>query len=131
MLALTENVEQDKQLIELYNKIQSAVGIVAIVLIALQIGRLKAVQAAQEELARRATVPTEWPSCPKCGAHLNSKGFEPRQLSTLIGEVHWKRRCGRCPNRCAIGQLDFGHFQSKRFCPVANCGKMIGESDLI
>ena len=52
MLALTENVEQDKQLIELYNKIQSAVGIVAIVLIALQIGRLKAVQAAQEELAR-------------------------------------------------------------------------------
>ena len=105
MLVLKESYESDEQLIELFNKIQSVVGVVAIVWLALQIGRLVAVKVAQEELLRRALIPTEWPSCPECGTGLESKGFKPRQLLTLIGEIHWKRRCGRCPNRCAIGQV--------------------------
>ena len=105
MLALNENIENDCQLIELFNKIHSAVGIIAIVLFALQIGRLVAVKVAEAELIKRACEPTEWPICPECGTRLESKGFKPRQLSTLIGEIHWRRRCGRCPNRCAIGQV--------------------------
>ena len=106
MSVLSESSNENRpQLIELYNKLQSALGIVALVLVALEIGRLMAIEAAEEELARRAVEPTEWPCCPECGAKLESKGPKPRQLLTLIGELNWKRRCGRCPNRCAIGQV--------------------------
>ena len=39
-----------------------------------------------------------------CGKRLQSKGFVPRQITTLIGAVRFKRRVGRFPNRCRIGQ---------------------------
>jgi hypothetical protein len=36
---------------------------------------------------------------------LESKGFVGRCLVGLIGVVHWKRRVGRCPQGCKIGQV--------------------------
>jgi hypothetical protein len=54
----------------------------------------------QPELARRAIEPTQWPDCPNGGAHLHSKGFEERRIVTLVGEVKWSRRVGRCPHSC-------------------------------
>jgi hypothetical protein len=30
---------------------------------------------------------------------MRSKGFRPRQMETLIGQIHWKRRVGYCRNK--------------------------------
>lgn len=59
-----------------------------------------AVTLIEEEVRRRAEQPEVWPRCPHCGQRLSSKGFKPRQIWTLAGLVQWKRRVGRCPNKC-------------------------------
>jgi hypothetical protein len=56
-------------------------------------------------LTQRAQQSTRWPNCPVCGKKLESKGMKPRQLKTGVGVIRWKRRVGRCPNHCAIGQI--------------------------
>ena len=56
-------------------------------------------------LTQRAHQSTTWGNCPQCGKKLESKGMKPRQLKTVLGTIHWKRRAGRCPDRCAIGQI--------------------------
>ena len=43
--------------------------------------------------------------CPKCGSLLNSKGFYPRMMITLIGKIHWRRQIRRCPNGCKGSQI--------------------------
>lgn len=58
----------------------------------------------QSKLHRRAQVTTAWPTCPKCGKKLQSKGFQGRQLKTMIGTLRWKRRVGRCPQGCKGSQ---------------------------
>ena len=75
------------------------------ILAAGQLARWLAVLLVQEVLTQRAQQPTEWPTCPRCGARLRSKGLLPRQLTTLLGIVHWQRRVGRCPQGCKIGQV--------------------------
>ena len=37
------------------------------------------------------------------GHKLHSKGLAKRQITTLVGVIHFSRRTGRCPNRCRIG----------------------------
>ncbi len=59
----------------------------------------------EEALTQRAKQSTTWSSCPACGKKLESKGMQPRQLKTVLGIIRWKRRVGRCPDRCAIGQI--------------------------
>ncbi len=56
-------------------------------------------------LTQRAHQSTTWGNCPQCGKKLESKGMKPRQLKTIVGIIHWKRRVGRCPDRCATGQI--------------------------
>ncbi len=51
-----------------------------------------------QELAARASVPTDWAPCPKCHCRLRSKGMLPRQIQTLVGLVQFHRRVGRCRN---------------------------------
>ena len=58
----------------------------------------------EETLNDRAKAMDERKACPECGSMLESKGFEPRRIRTLIGVVAWKRRIWRCPKRCEIGQ---------------------------
>lgn len=59
----------------------------------------------EQELARRAQLPTSWTNCTKCGTRLHSKGMRPRQIQTLVGVVHWQRRVGRCPKGCRESQV--------------------------
>ena len=59
----------------------------------------------EQELERRAQVPTPWPTCPHCGRRLRSKGFRTRQLTTWLGPIRWRRRVGRCPSHCAGAQV--------------------------
>ncbi|MBV9388754.1 MAG: hypothetical protein JOZ78_20210 [Chroococcidiopsidaceae cyanobacterium CP_BM_ER_R8_30] len=58
----------------------------------------------EQQLAERAQVTTSWSACPACGASLVSKGWVKRQILTLVGQVEWKRRVGRCPHRCSGSQ---------------------------
>ena len=59
-----------------------------IVWMALQLGLLFARLAVEQELHNRAIAPTKWPACPSCQGNIRSKGFRPRQMSTLIGCIH-------------------------------------------
>jgi hypothetical protein len=67
--------------------------------------RVLAVKRLEEGLALRAESPTKWPTCPHCGRRLQSKGFRERTLRTLFGEIHWRRRVGRCAKGCASVQV--------------------------
>ena len=61
-----------------------------------QLARDLAVRLVEEILAKRSQVKAEWEICPKCGKQLQSKGFKPRQIKSIIGEVKWERRLERC-----------------------------------
>jgi len=54
---------------------------------ALQLGLVFARWVLSTELNNRAQLPQTWPMCEQCGHRLRSKGFRPRQLTTLIGVV--------------------------------------------
>jgi len=92
-------------LAELLVAVENAPTLAAMMLAAWQLARAIAVAVVEDVLAERAQRPTEWPTCEKCGKRLESKGFVERTLRGLIGIVRWKRRVGRCPNRCKIGRV--------------------------
>jgi len=76
-----------------------------LIMAAWQLARVLAVRLVEETLTKRAQTKTEWERCLQCGKRLRSKGFKPRQIKSIIGDINWKRRLGRCPNKCAIGQV--------------------------
>lgn len=57
------------------------------VLIALNLGLLLARWMLEGELERRAQGKSPWPDCVICGKRLHSKGWEARQMQTLVGQV--------------------------------------------
>ena len=56
-------------------------------------------------LEARAAQPQNWPDCTVCGERLQSKGWVARQWRGVVGTVKWRRRVGRCPSGCKIGQV--------------------------
>ena len=95
----------DPSLQELVEVIENASTLTLLVLSAWRLARVLAVRIVEEVLIERGQRPTQWADCPKCGKRLHSKGFVPRQISSIIGIIRWRRRVGRCPNGCAIGQI--------------------------
>ncbi len=95
----------DPSLQELMEAIENSSTLTLLVLSAWRLSRVLAVKIVEESLIERAQRPTQWSDCPKCGKRLHSKGFVQRQIASMIGVVHWKRRVGRCPNGCEIGQV--------------------------
>jgi len=89
---------------QLYKKLKAMTTLSSLVLTAWQMGLWFAKAIVEQQLAERAQVPTEWSYCSVCGTQLVSKGFAKRQILTLVGEVEWKRRIGRCPRRCPGSQ---------------------------
>jgi len=85
--------------------IENSSTLTLLVLSAWRLARVLAVKIVEESLIERAQRPTQWSDCPKCGKRLHSKGFVQRQITSIIGVVHWNRRVGRCPNGCEIGQV--------------------------
>jgi hypothetical protein len=57
------------------------------VCIGLQLGLMLARWLLEEALERRAQAPLEWSNCPSCGQRLTSKGWQSRQLQTLVGRI--------------------------------------------
>jgi len=89
----------------MFDELEKATTLSLLIIAAWQLARVLAVRMVEETLTRRAQAKTEWESCPKCGKRLHSKGSAPRQIKSIIGDIKWKRRLGRCPNKCAIGQV--------------------------
>ena len=77
----------------------------SIILGAWQLACMLAVKLSGEILLERAQEKTKWGKCTQCGKRLHSKGFKERKITSLIGVISWKRRIGRCPERCKIGQV--------------------------
>jgi hypothetical protein len=90
---------------ELIEAIENASTLTLLILSAWRLARVLAARIVEEALIERAQRPTQWPDCPKCGKRLHSKGFVHRQITSMIGIIHWKRRVGRCPHGCEIGQV--------------------------
>lgn len=89
----------------LCRQLESASQLSALVLVAWRMGQWLAHAIVESHLHHRAAAPTLWPNCPTCGHRLESKGFVPRHLSTLVGPLVWHRRIGRCPQRCRGSSL--------------------------
>ncbi len=106
MSCLAKNIPcNDSILQHLVCAVENAVSLSAVVCIGWQIASRLTLLLIEEILDKRARCPTRWPTGPKCQATLQSKGFAKRQITTMIGVIHLKRRIGRCPNRCRIGQV--------------------------
>ena len=90
---------------ERLDAVESATTLTGLVLAALVLSRALAVCIVEEVLRTRSSAETAWPPCPHCGRRLRSKGRVDRQVATSIGLVRWKRRVGRCPGGCAVGQV--------------------------
>lgn len=89
----------------MFDELAKATTLSLLIVMAWQLARVLAVRIVEETLARRAQEKTKWEPCPQCGKHLQSKGFKPRQIKSIIGDIKWKRRLGRCSNTCVIGQI--------------------------
>lgn len=89
---------------QLSAKLNNAVTLNSIVLAAYQMGAWLAKAIVQQHLSQRAQIQEQWSFCSKCGEQLVSKGFVKRRMLTLVGQVEWKRRVGRCPRHCLGSQ---------------------------
>ena len=67
--------------------LSAAMTLPAMVMVALQVGLMVARWLLETELTRRAQAPSDWPTCPHCGSRLHSKGFQRRQMQTLVGAI--------------------------------------------
>jgi hypothetical protein len=76
---------ENKEWLSGCEQLQQAITLPDLVWMALQLGLLFARLAVEQELTNRAIVKTKWQSCPGCQGQIRSKGFRPRQMSTLIG----------------------------------------------
>jgi hypothetical protein len=106
MSCLRDSICQiDPSLQELMEAIENASTLTLLILAAWRLARVLAVRIVEEALTERAQHPAQWSNCPKCGKRLHSKGFVRRQITSVIGVIRWKRRVGRCPYGCEIGQI--------------------------
>ena len=105
MLCLHDSIRYDDPSVQyLLSAVEDAPSLTALILAAWQVARVFTVRLVEAVLAARAGQPTAWPRCPRCASPLRSKGFAPRQMTSLFGPIQWQRRVGRCPQGCAIPQ---------------------------
>ena len=87
------------------DELEKATTLSLLIVAAWQLARVLSVRLVEDILAQRAQVKTEWEPCQKCSKRLQSKGFKRRQIKSIIGEIRWERRLGRCSKKCRIGQV--------------------------
>ena len=106
MLCLSESIRPDDP--SLQQGLQSAyhaANLTELIVAAWALARVMAVQVVESVLKEWAGRPTTWPPCPTCGTTLHSKGLAKREVKSLLGVIRWRRRVGRCPEGCEIGQV--------------------------
>jgi hypothetical protein len=75
------------ELQQYWAQLRSAEHLSAIIWMALQIGLCIARLLVEQELGHRAAQQTVWGNCPHGATRLQSKGWQPRQIQTLVGKV--------------------------------------------
>jgi hypothetical protein len=106
MLCLSESIRPDDPILQ--QGLQSAyhaANLTELIVAAWALARVMAVQVVESVLKEWAGRPTSWPPCPNCGKTLHSKGLAKREVKSLLGVIRWRRRVGRCPEGCEIGQV--------------------------
>jgi hypothetical protein len=103
---LTESIrESDPSWQAMIEEVENAATLSLMLVAAWHLAYALVVCLVESELTARAQQKTVWENCPLCGRRLQSKGLEPRQITSLLGVIHWRRRVGRCPKCCIIGQI--------------------------
>lgn len=69
------------------DELKAASSLSQMVCIVLAMGLFVARHLLESELERRAQQREPWPLCGSCGKRLHSKGWEPRQVKTLVGTI--------------------------------------------
>ena len=106
MLCLSESIRHDDPSLQQGLQTASqATNLTELILAAWVLARVIAVQVVESVLKEWAGRPTSWPPCPNCGKTLHSKGLAKREVKSLLGVIRWRRRGGRCPGGCEIGQV--------------------------
>jgi hypothetical protein len=106
MLCLCDSIRlDDADLQHGFQVAYDAQSLTELLLAAWALARRIAVDVVESVLRHWAHQPTRWPPCPQCGTRLHSKGFVGREVKSLVGVIRWRRRVGRCPEGCAIGQI--------------------------
>ena len=103
-LSVEQFLPNDEHWQQLCERLQTVSSMNAVVLTARQMSLWLARAIVEQQLHERAVASTTWGTCLVCHAQLVSKGFVKRQMLTLVGQVEWKRRVGRCPHRCLGSQ---------------------------
>jgi len=84
--SLSEWLEQPERQARL-SALSAATTLPEMVMVALQLGLMVARWLLETELTHQAQSPQAWPVCPHCGSRLHSKGFQRRQIQTLVGAI--------------------------------------------
>jgi hypothetical protein len=95
----------DPDLTTALERLPQAATLTALVVAVCQVARVLACRLLEHELTRRAAQPASPGTYPQCGQRRQSKGRCARQMTTLVGTLHWRRRVYRCPQGCASGQV--------------------------
>jgi hypothetical protein len=102
MLCLNDSIRyDDPSLQRLRSAVEETHTLTALLLAVWPLACTLARHIVESVLAARAQAPTCGPPCRTCGTPLRSKGFAPRQVTSLFGPLRWRRRVGRCPHGCA------------------------------
>ena len=106
MLRLSDSIRYDEPSVQcLVSAVEDATTLTELILAAWQLARVLVLHIVEDVLAVRACRPTRWPACPACGRSVRSKGFAPRQITSLFGPLRWQRRIRRCSQGCTTEQV--------------------------
>jgi hypothetical protein len=95
----------ESELAAQWRAVETAATLEAMMAAAWVLARAMVLLLMSQVLEARAAQPQRWPDCQVCGERLRSKGWVARQWRGVIGIVQWRRRVGRCPSGCKIGQV--------------------------
>ena len=93
------------ELQEKVEKIRNTSQLAEMIMAAWELGLWIAKKIVEQILEERASRRVCWQNCPECGAKLDNKGRLDREMKSIIGTISWRRKVGRCPNHCQIGQI--------------------------
>ena len=95
MLCLATIIRDDDPSVQrLLQRLDTAGSLTVLVRASWNLARVLALQVVEAVLAARAREPTVWPVCPACGTRMQSKGFAPRQVHSVLGPIRWRQARG-------------------------------------
>lgn len=81
VVTILEQIPIDQALFVKFHKSRT---LSKLILTALQLGLALARYMVESELEKRSKITSKWETCPQCGSRIESKGFRPRSIFTLL-----------------------------------------------